>query len=91
MEELISIMQDVLSELQSISDKLDDIKGTGINNSLSDICEKIDGLEFPEFDSCTMESELQDINSKLDDIQGHGSYNSIADIHDKLNDIENAI
>lgn len=45
MDELVSVMQDILLELQSINSKLDDVKGDGLYNSLTDVCEKIDGLE----------------------------------------------
>lgn len=45
MDELVSVMQDILAELKEMNSKLDDIKGTGLYNSLSDVCDKIDSLE----------------------------------------------
>lgn len=41
MDELIKIMKEILSEIEGISYKLDSIKGDGIYNSISDICNKL--------------------------------------------------
>ena len=38
------ILQQILDELRDMNQKLDDIKGFGINNSLSDVCDKLDDV-----------------------------------------------
>ena len=45
MDELVSVMQEILAELREMNSKLDEIQGIGINNSLSDVCDKLDSLE----------------------------------------------
>lgn len=45
MDELVMVMKDVLSELQNINEKLDEIRGDGLYNSLSDVCNKLDSIE----------------------------------------------
>ena len=51
MEELISVMADILSELKAANEKLDgirerldDVVGPGADDSLSDVCVKLDRI-----------------------------------------------
>jgi len=41
MEEVIALLRDILYELKDINDKIDSIRGLGIN-SIDDVCDKID-------------------------------------------------
>lgn len=45
MDELIEIMSNLLTEIQELNSKIDNIKGFGMCNSISDVCDKIDSLE----------------------------------------------
>ncbi len=56
MDEMISVLEDILRELQDINGKLDEIKGDGLYNSISDVCNKLDSLEtaIGEVDSSIM-------------------------------------
>ena len=36
MDELVNLMEQILAELQEMNSKLDDIKGYGLDNSISD-------------------------------------------------------
>ena len=42
MEELIAILNEIKYELQDMNGKLDEIKGAGIYDSISDVNEKLD-------------------------------------------------
>lgn len=44
MEELVEVLQDILCELRDMNSKLDDIKGYGMNDSLSDIYDKLEDI-----------------------------------------------
>lgn len=44
MDELVSIMEEILLELRMMNSKLDDIQGLGLNDSIADVCDKIDEL-----------------------------------------------
>ena len=46
MNELVSVMQDILAELQEMNSKLDEIKGYGLDNSISDLANKLDDITF---------------------------------------------
>lgn len=73
MEEILNILQQIAFELESINEKLDrleDIQGDGLYNSISDVCSKLediqgDGLYNSISDVC---SKLDDIGTKLDGI-----------------------
>lgn len=45
MDELVNLMEQILAELQEMNSKLDDIKGLGPYDSLTDVCDKIESLE----------------------------------------------
>ena len=44
MDELVNLMEQILAELQEMNSKLDDIKGYGLDNSISDLADKLKGL-----------------------------------------------
>lgn len=44
MDELISVLESILSELQKMNTKLDEIKGSGLYDSISDACDKLDDV-----------------------------------------------
>lgn len=44
MDELISVLESILSELQEMNAKLDQIKGFGPCDSISDVCDKLDDV-----------------------------------------------
>lgn len=46
MDDLIFIMNEMLEELRDINRKLDEIQGNSINNSISDICDKLDIIDL---------------------------------------------
>lgn len=53
-------LQEILSVLQEINSKLDDIKGSGLYNSISDIHEKLDSIQGE------LPYSIQDIHYKID-------------------------
>ena len=62
------ILQQILDELRDMNQKLDDTKGFGINNSLSDVCSKLDEM-LNGYDFSNVCSKLDDVCSKLDMIE----------------------
>ena len=42
MDELVAVLESILSELQTMNAKLDEIKGMGVYDSISDVCDKLD-------------------------------------------------
>lgn len=42
MDELVTVLESILSELQAMNAKLDEIKGMGMYDSISDVCDKLD-------------------------------------------------
>jgi prefoldin subunit 5 len=44
MDELIEVMQDILSELREINGKLDDIRGSGLN-SIDEVCQALEDIK----------------------------------------------
>lgn len=42
MDELVTVLESILSELQTMNAKLDEIKGMGMYDSISDVCNKLD-------------------------------------------------
>lgn len=42
MDELVTVLESILSELQTMNAKLDEIKGMGMYDSISDVCDKFD-------------------------------------------------
>lgn len=43
-EELVSVLNDIKYELKEMNGKLDDIKGIGVYNSISDVHNKLDSI-----------------------------------------------
>lgn len=64
MDELISVMSDILSELREMNSKLDDIKGYGLDNSIADVCSKLD-----EVTGSGLWHSLSDVYEKLGDVE----------------------
>ncbi len=44
MDELVAVLESILSELQEMNTKLDAIKGSGLFDSISDACDKLDEI-----------------------------------------------
>ncbi len=44
-DEVLALLRDILTELHEISWKLDDIRGSGAFNSITDVNEKLEGLK----------------------------------------------
>lgn len=44
MDGLVAVLESILSELQEMNTKLDDIKGSGLYDSISDACDKLDEI-----------------------------------------------
>jgi len=63
MDELVDLMQQMLSELQGINEKLDEIKGIGVYNSLADVCDKLDNVI-----GTGLYNSLSDVCDKLDSL-----------------------
>jgi len=64
MDELVSVMKDILAELQEMNSKLDDIKGVGVYNSLADVCDKLDDIKgIGAFNS------ISDVCDKIDSLE----------------------
>lgn len=72
MEEVVGLLRDILSELQELNGKIDDLKGWGTYNNISDICSKITDAS-------------DEICGKIDSLQG-GIYD-INDIYRKVDEI----
>lgn len=64
MDELVSVMQDILVELREMNSKLDDIKGYGTCNSLSDVCDKLEDIKGTE--SCNSLSDVCEVIESLE-------------------------
>ena len=44
MENMESLLSQILTELQEINGKLSDIIGIGVDNSITDVCNKLDDV-----------------------------------------------
>ena len=54
MDELVNLMEQILAELQEMNYKLDDIKGYGSDNSISDLADKLNDIKgLGPYDSLT--------------------------------------
>lgn len=58
MDRVVDVLQNILFELQEMNSKLDDIKGSGLYNSISDVCDKLDEVK----------EELSEIDSSISDL-----------------------
>lgn len=63
MDELIEIMKEILSEIEGISYKLDSIKGNGLYDSISDVCDKLESIKGDG-----LYNSVSDVCNKLDSI-----------------------
>ena len=82
MDDMLQVLNQILTELQDMNRKLDDIRGTGFC-SLEDIGDKIDGMTLQL-------NGLDDACDKLDTISGSGLY-GLDDVCNKLDSVETAI
>lgn len=62
MDELVSVMQEILRELKAINSNLEEIKKWNQDVSISDLCSKLDDLRGSGSNS------IDDVCSKLDDV-----------------------
>ena len=54
MDELVNLMEQILAELQEMNSKLDEIKGYGLDNSISDLADKLNDIKgLGPYDSLT--------------------------------------
>lgn len=54
MDELVNLMEQILAELHEMNSKLDDIKGYGSDNSISDLADKLNDIKgLGPYDSLT--------------------------------------
>ena len=63
MEELIAIMSEILDEIKLLNNKIDDIRGCGIN-SIDDICEKLDDIKGTD-----VYNTISDVCDKIDSLE----------------------
>ena len=57
-DKVVDVLRDILFELQEMNSKLDDIKGSGLYNSISDVCDKLDEVK----------EDLSEIDSSISDL-----------------------
>ena len=78
MNELIDVMNSILSELQEMNGKLDEIKGFGLYNSIADICDKLDQIQ-----GNGLYNSITDICDKLDSVESSiGNVELAINLHD---------
>lgn len=85
MDEMITLLEEIRDLLVEMNDKLDDIKGYGVNTSISDVCDKLDTISGMGIYT------LSDVCSKIDEVKGSGIYDSISDVCTKLDAIDTTI
>lgn len=56
MDEMISLLKYIAIELQELNATIKDLKGSGVFNSISDICDKLDEIQDKLYD---IESEIE--------------------------------
>lgn len=56
MDEMISVLKYIAIELQELNATIKDLKGSGVFNSISDICDKLDEIQDKLYD---IESEIE--------------------------------
>ena len=56
MDEMISVLKYMAIELQELNATIKDLKGSGVFNSISDICDKLDEIQDKLYD---IESEIE--------------------------------
>ena len=56
MDEMISVLKYMAIELQELNATIKDLKGSGVFNSISDICDKLDEIQDKLYD---IETEIE--------------------------------
>ncbi len=92
MDELISVMQELLDEIRTMNYKLDDMRGSGLC-SIDDLCSKLDEVSsgISALRGTGLYDSISDICDKLDAVKGSGIYDSISDVCDKIDGLETTI
>ena len=85
MDEMVAILEQIRDLLVEMNEKLDDIKGYGVDTSISDVCDKLDTISGMGIYT------LSDVCSKIDEVKGSGLYDSISDVCAKLDAIDTTI
>ena len=85
MDEMITLLEEIRDLLGEMNGKLDDIKGYGVDTSISAVCDKLDAISGMGIYS------LGDVCSKIDEVKGSGIYDSISDVCTKLDAIDTTI
>ena len=57
-DKVVDVLRDILFELQEMNSTLDAIKGSGLYNSISDVCDKLDEVK----------EDLSEIDSSISDL-----------------------
>ena len=71
MDELLAVLENILSELEEMNSKLEEIKGISIYNSISDIYDKLGEIEEKMENKQRDEfrkSSMAELSKKLDDV-----------------------
>ena len=79
MEELVSVLNDILIELRDMNDKLDKIKGSGLYD-LQDIYSKLDEIQGT--------GSLSDIGDEIEKVRGGLIGKDLSDVCDLLSDLK---
>jgi len=71
MDELIEIMSELLAEIRELNSKIDDIKGSGIYNSINDICDKLDDVKssIDDLKGNGVYDSISDVCDKIDSLE----------------------
>ena len=83
MDELADIMREVLNELKELNSKLDSIRGVGAYNSMADIYDKLDIINYSISD---VKDEVTNVCDKLDIVDS-----SISSVESAVNSVESSI
>ena len=86
MDELIDIMKSILIEVQEMNMKLDnidtsinEIKGFGLYNSISDICDKLDSTQekLEEIKGNGLYNSISEVGYKIEEVDSSISLSNI--------------
>jgi len=74
MDELVTVMENILVELQLINSKLDDIRGSGVN-SLDDVCNGLTDIQesVKDLAGSGLYNTLSDVCDKIDSLESTAS------------------
>lgn len=92
MDELISVMQDLLDEIRTMNYKLDEMRGSGLC-SIDDLYSKLDEVSsgISALRGMGVYDSISDICDKLEAVKGSGIYNSLSDVCDKIDSLDTTI